>query len=167
MSKPIGNIVKLLAGVLFVAPLSFAVAQHEERHGGHRSGMRHMGQLRMLRELDLSDDQRQQVRALFDEARATGVHERLVESRKALHDAIEQGADEGTLRQLASELGDVEGDSAVEGSRIQARVRELLTAEQRQELEQLKQEAEARMEERRKRFEERKSRRGKSGPNPL
>ena len=32
-----------------------------------------MGRLEMLRELDLTEDQRQQVRALFDEVEATGV----------------------------------------------------------------------------------------------
>jgi Spy/CpxP family protein refolding chaperone len=126
-----------------------------------------MSQLRMLRELDLSDDQRRQVRALFEEVEGTGVPERLREAREALHDAIESGADEVSLRQLASQLGAVEGDAAVERARVHGRIQEVLTAEQRKELEQLKEQAEERMELHRRQREERKARRGKSGADLL
>jgi Spy/CpxP family protein refolding chaperone len=160
---------------------SVAVAQHQGRtrgggHGLHPEGMGPMGprgpmgpgsQLRMLRELDLSDDQRQQIRALFEEVEASGVPERLRQTRESLHQAIESGADEATLRQQASQLGEVEGDAAVEWARVRARIQEILTAEQEKELEQLKQEAEERMEVVRRQREERRARRGKSGADLL
>jgi Spy/CpxP family protein refolding chaperone len=123
--------------------------------------------MRMLRELDLSDDQRQQIRALFEEVGATGVPERLRQARESLHEAIESGADEATLRQQASELGEVEGDAAVEWARVNARIQEILTAEQKKELERLKQEAKERMEMLRRQREERRARRGKSGADLL
>ena len=126
-----------------------------------------MGPMRMLRELDLSDDQRQQVRALLEAVDATGVPERLRQARESLHDAIESGADESTLRQQASQLGEVEGDAAVEWARVRARIQEILTPEQKKELEQLKQEAKERMERLRRQREERKARRGKSGADLL
>jgi Spy/CpxP family protein refolding chaperone len=172
--------IKLL-GIALTSALalaSTAVAQHEGRHrGGERGpqgeGMGPMGhggpmsQLRMLRELDLSDDQRQQIRALFEEVDASGAPERLREARESLHNAIESGADEASLRQLASQLGAVEGDAAVERARVHTRIQEILTADQRRELEQLKVQAEERMEMLRRQREERRARRGKSGADPL
>ena len=121
----------------------------------------------MLRELDLSDEQRQQIRALFEEAGATGAPERLRQARESLHDAIESGADEATLRQQASQLGEVEGDAAVEFARVRARIQEVLTADQKEELEQLKKEAEERREMLQRQGKERRERRGKSGADLL
>ncbi len=163
-----------LAGALALASET-AFAQHEGRprgggHGPRGEGMGPvgpMGQLGMLRELDLTGDQREQIRALFEEVEATGVPDRLREARESLHKAIESGADESTLRQQASQLGEVEGDAAVEWARATARIREILTPEQKKELEQLKKEAEERMEMLRRQREERKARRSESGADLL
>jgi Spy/CpxP family protein refolding chaperone len=121
----------------------------------------------MLRELDLSEDQRERVRTVFDEVDATGVPDRLRGARESLHDAIESGADESTLRQQASQLGEVEGDAAVEWARARARILQILTPEQKKELEQLKREAEERREMFQRQREERKARRSKSGADLL
>ncbi len=174
MSNRIG--IKLL-GIALTSALalaSTAVAQHEGRHRGgeHPPGeglgpTDHGGLRRMLRELNLSDDQRHQVRALFEEAQATGVPERLREARESLHDAIESGADEASLRQLASQLGAVEGDAAVERARVHTRIQEILTADQKKELELLKEQAKEKMEMLRRQREERRARRGKSGADLL
>ena len=172
-----GTRIKLL-GIALASALALAStagAQDEGRprgreRGPHGEGMGPMGPggpMRMLRELDLSDDQRQQIRALFEEVDATGVAKRLRESRESLHDAIESGADESTLRQQASQLGEVEGDAAVEWARVHARIQEILTTEQRKELEQLKQDAKERMEMLRRQREERKALKGKSGADLL
>lgn len=162
-----------LAGALALA--TAAVAQHEGRprgggHGPRGEGMGPMGpmgQLGILRELDLTEDQRTQIRALFEEVEATGAPDRLREARESLHDAVESGADESTLRQQAAQLGEVEGDAAVEWARARARIQEILTPEQKKELEQLKKEAEERMEMFRRQREERKARRSKSGADLL
>ena len=162
-----------LASALALA--STAVAQNEGRRRGGEHGPRgegmgpmgHAGPMRMLRELDLSDEQRQQIRALFEEAGATGAPERLRQARESLHDAIESGADEATLRQQASQLGEAEGNAAVEFARVRARIQEVLTADQKEELEQLKKEAEERREMLQRQREERRARRGKSGADLL
>jgi Spy/CpxP family protein refolding chaperone len=156
-------------GVAMVSALllaSTAAAQRDGRRGFHGEGPHWPGRsMRMLRELDLSDEQRQQVRALFEEVERTGVPERLREARESLHEAIESGADESTLRQQASALGEVEGDAAVEIARVRSRIQEILTPEQKQELEQLKAQARERMELHRRHREERK--RSKSGADLL
>ncbi len=110
----------------------------------------------------------EQVRALFEEVEGTGVSRAAARRRASLlHDAIESGADESTLRQQATQLGEVEGDAAVEFARVRARIQEILTAEQKKELEQLKKEAEERREMHQRQREERKERRSGSGADPL
>ena len=170
-----------LASALLIA--SAAVAQHEGRRGGR--GFRHEGMgpggpmgpmaaMGMLRQLDLSEEQRERIRALFEEVEATGASERLREARKSLHDAIEAGADEAALRAEAAELGEAEGDAAVEWARVRARIQEILTPEQKTELEELKKDAQERMEMIRRQREEpeylrgpkyRAARTGRRGPD--
>jgi Spy/CpxP family protein refolding chaperone len=123
--------------------------------------------MRLLRELDLNETQRQQIRSIMEEVEATGAPARLRESRRALHEAIEAGADEATLRQAASQLGEAEGDAAVEWVRARARIQEILTDEQKKELEELEREAEERMDLDRRHREEQKARKSKSGANLL
>jgi Spy/CpxP family protein refolding chaperone len=172
------NRIKLLGVGLASALLitSAAVAQHEGRRGGR--GFRHEGMgpggprgpmavMGMLRQLDLSEEQRERIRALFEEVEATGASERLREARQSLHDAIESGADEAALRAEAAELGEAEGDAAVEWARVRARIQEILTPEQKTELEELKKDAQERMEMIRRQREERRARRSKSGADLL
>ncbi len=160
-----------LASALALA--SAAATETQGRRGfrgdGHigMGGMGGFGAMRMLRELDLTEDQRKQVRALFDEVEATGVTQRLRDARESLHESIESGADESTLRQQAAELGEVEGDAAVELSRVRSRIQELLTPEQKKELEQLKAQAKERMEMHRRHREERRGTKDKSGADLL
>ena len=144
-----------LAGMVLAAPMTLA-AQHERHRrdrGGHGGGP---GAL--MRELDLSEEQREQLRALRGQATARETFERLRTSREALNGAIDNGADEGTLRQLASEVGTAEGDAAVERARMQAELMEILTPEQQQEYRALKAERKEKQEARRKRFEEHRGR---------
>lgn len=153
-----------IAGSMLVLPMALAAQPRGPQGRGGFDG----GPGQMLRELDLSDAQREQVRAIFEETRSTGTMERMMEARKALQDAVESGtADEGTLRQLAYDLGQVEGDAAVERARIHARVQEILTPEQREELQTLKQERKEEMAKRRERFEERRQRRRNENPGSL
>ena len=155
-----------LAGALALSDA--ASAQNQGRRGFRGEGsMRPGSPLFLLRGLDLSDDQREQVRALFEEVEGTGVPERLRAARQSLHDAIESGADESTLRQQATELGEVEGDAAVEFARVRSRIQEILTPEQKKELEQLKAQAKERMEMHRRHREERKEKKSGSGADLL
>jgi Spy/CpxP family protein refolding chaperone len=126
-----------------------------------------MGPLAMLRELDLSEEQRGQIRALFEEIDQTGTPAKLREAREALHDAIESGEDESMLREMAARLGEAEGDAAVEWARVRARVQEILTEDQKKELDQLKQDEKERRDMLRKQHEERRARRAKKAGNPL
>ena len=151
-----------LAGAMALASTT-AESQMRHRFGGEGPA----GSMRLLHELDLDDQQRQQVRDLFEEVERSGVPDRLREARETLHRAIESGADESTLRQHAAELGEIEGDAAVEFARVRTRVQEILTPEQREQLEQLKAQAKERMEMHRRHRQERREGRSKSGANLL
>jgi periplasmic protein CpxP/Spy len=159
-----------------IAPLVVISASFAQPGGGHRGGrgfgpgpgMGPFEGLRMLRELDLSDEQRQQVKDVLDKARETGTQSQLMQARKALQDAVESSTiDEDNIRNLADQVGVAEGNAAVERAHIHQQILQILTDEQRQELDKMKVEAKQRMEERRQRFEQRVKERANKGANPL
>lgn len=155
----------ILIGSMLLIPLALSASvQPEGRRGfrGDRGGRGGPGAI--LRELDLSETQREQLRSL----REQGSHEtmeRLMQRRQALNEAVENGADEGTIRQLAFETGEAEGDAAVERARMHQQMLEILTPEQREEYAALRQERKKEMEERRERFQKRMSNRRNQEPD--
>ena len=148
-----------LVASLLAAPMTLSASiQPEGRHGfrGERGGRGGMG--RIVRELDLTDEQRERMRALRNQG-SRDTFERVSNARRALNEAVESGADEGTIRQLAFQYGEAEGDAAIERSRMHAQFLAILTPEQRQQYETLKAERKQRMEERRERMRERRENR--------
>ena len=86
-----------------------------------------------LRELDLTESQREQVRAIVEprEAETRAIGERAMAARQALHAATTSASfDEGLVRTRAAELASVEADLAVSRARIYADVFQILTPEQ-------------------------------------
>jgi protein CpxP len=86
-----------------------------------------------LRELNLTESQREQVRTIVEprEAETRAIGERAMAARQALHAATTSASfDEGLVRARAAELASVEADLAVSRARIYADVFQLLTPEQ-------------------------------------
>jgi protein CpxP len=86
-----------------------------------------------LRELNLTDAQREQVRAIVEsrEAETRAIGERAMAARQALHAATTSASfDEGLVRARAAELAALEADLAVSRARIYADVFQILTPEQ-------------------------------------
>jgi protein CpxP len=101
-----------------------------------------------LRGLDLTDAQREQVKAIMeshrDEQKAIGA--RMQAARKALHEAIAADAfDETAVRAKAAEIGAVEADAAVLQARIKGEISAILTPEQLKKAKELRGEMENRM----------------------
>jgi protein CpxP len=93
-----------------------------------------------LRELNLTDAQREQVKQIVDsrqqEARAIG--DRAMAAREALHAATTSPSfDEGLIRAKAAEVAAIEADLAVSRARIFADVFQLLTPEQQAKVKEL------------------------------
>jgi protein CpxP len=93
-----------------------------------------------LRELNLTDAQREQVRQIVDsrqqETRAIG--ERAMAAREALRAATTSPSfDEGLIRARAAELAAIDADMAVAQARIFADVYQMLTPEQQAKVKEL------------------------------
>ncbi len=91
-----------------------------------------------------------------------------MEARKALQDAIESPKmDENNIRNLADQMSPLEANAAVERAQIHQQILQILTDEQRQQLEKMKTEMKQRMEERKQQFQKRRQERANKGSNPL
>ena len=112
----------------------------------------------MLRGLDLSEAQQQQIRQLREQHReqTRPIVERLREARQAREAAMTATPfNEGQIRAAMQQLAVVESDLAVQQARLQADVRAILTPEQVQQLDARRAERDARMNERRERMRQR------------
>jgi len=107
-----------------------------------------------LGQLDLSDAQKQQVRAIMqrhrEQSRAT--MERVQEAMQAQRAAINAvPVNEAAVRQASAALAAVQADAAVEQARLHADIFSILTVEQQEKAKQLEAQARARGQERRQR----------------
>jgi len=152
-----------LVGSMFSVPLTLSASVQPEGHRGFR-GNRGGGGRAIFHELDLSEDQRAQMHTLR-EATSRDIFERLMERRNELSEAVDNGADEATIRQLAYEYGEAEGDAAVERARMHAQMMEILTEEQQEQYLAFKEERKQKLEGRRKRMQERMQNRRNRNPD--
>ena len=116
----------------FGGPVDSAQGRPGRGRGGLGGPMGPLGGL-PLRELNLTESQREQVRAIVEprEAETRAVGERAMAARQALHAATTSASfDEGLVRARAAELASVEADLAVSRARIYADVLQILTPEQ-------------------------------------
>jgi len=127
--------------VLVVAATVFALAQGHQgmgekmRHGGPGDMVEHMS-----RELNLTDAQKDQVKALMEAQRGTEQerHAKLDDIRKQLDAASANGQfDEEKIRGLANQQAQLMADQMVDHFRLHSKIYGLLTAEQRTKAEQM------------------------------
>lgn len=89
---------------------------------------------RIARALDLTDDQKGQIKTVL-KSHAAEIEAQMKASaaaRRALHDAVlAQPADEAAIRARAAELGQVHGDGAILFSKVRTEIQPILTPEQR------------------------------------
>ena len=96
---------------------------------------------RMARALDLSDDQKSQIKAVL-KTHAAEIEAQMKASsaaRRGLHQAVlAQPIDENGIRAAAASLGSVEGDGAVLFAKIRTEVEPILTETQRAKIQQFR-----------------------------
>jgi Spy/CpxP family protein refolding chaperone len=161
------------AMVTLVAGSTLALAQPAPRRGFGGRGPEGPGgsfvglQVELLRGLDLSEVQRDQVRTIMtthrEESRA--LQQRQQAAMRALQDATE-GTDEAAIRQQGEAVGAVIADAAVLRSKVRAEVWAVLTPEQQAKAEQLRAERKTRMAERQKQMQQRMEQRRQRGAQP-
>lgn len=116
----------------------------------------------MLRRLNLTDAQRDQVKQIMDNHKddQKALMDRLRPAHEALDTAVTASPlNEGAVRGAASELANVESDLAVERARIHQEVLQILTAEQKAQLAKQQAEMKTRRAEMEKRMSERREQR--------
>jgi periplasmic protein CpxP/Spy len=127
----------LIASSLAFGLGSGALAQSDERPGPMPSHGMH----RMLRHLDLSEAQRDQVFKIFHD-QAPAMHERMKAARAAREDLEKLASASAFDRARARAIADTEAKAIAEmevmRAESMARVREILTPEQRAKLNQLR-----------------------------
>ena len=158
-----------LVGSMLAVPLTLSASIQPEGRRGFRGDRGGSGRA-IFHELDLSEGQREQMRALREgqqgqQGTSREIFERLMERRNALNEAVDNGADEAAIRQLAYECGEAEGDAAVERARMHAQMMEILTEEQREQYLAFKEEQKQKREQRRKRKQERMENRRNRNPD--
>ena len=94
--------------------------------------------LRILRQLDLTDEQVEAIQKVQEanKEKAEASRKAITEATKALHEATVKG-DEAGIREASTNLGKVIGNGAALRASTMASVKEVLTDEQRKELEEL------------------------------
>ena len=159
----------VLAGAALSAAQA-ALAAEEQRRGGRGGRGAWMGGMRgggpagaflPLGRLDLSTEQRDQVRTVMEENReAVGAQlPEMRAAREALAEAVSSAeVDEERIRSLAADVGRLAGDAAVRRAQVYAAVWQVLTPEQQARVEEIAAEREERRSARRERMQERRER---------
>lgn len=137
------NRILVIAGIaaLVIGATIFALAQGHPGMGGqmHGGGPQDMVE-HISRELNLTDAQKEQVKAIFEAQRAVEEerHTKLEELRKQIDAATANGQfDEATVRPLASQQAQLMTDQMIDHLRMHSKLYALLTAEQRTKADQM------------------------------
>ena len=137
-------------------------------HGfGRRGPGGPMGDFGVLRGLDLTEDQRAQVRQIMqghrDEFRA--VEQRLQAAHRAQQEAVEATPfDENAVRARAADVAAIQADAVVLRAKVHSDVFAVLTPEQQAKAAELKAQREQRMQERRQQMQQRRQQRATPTP---
>ena len=153
-----GSVAAAVATLLVVLLVAASVSEAQRRGGrGGRGGLgdgRPAATLLPLRQLELSDEQREQVRAAVADSREAGrdTARAIRDARRGIAEAVAaEAVDEERIRALAADLGRLQGDAAVGRANLRAALWRLLTPEQQARAAEIRTERAARQEDRRER----------------
>lgn len=140
---------------------------HGGRFGGGPFGFGRAPGMELLRQLDLTDQQKEQIKGIFEQHKADfqQVRERLHAAMQAQHAAADATpADEATIRAKAGEVAAAQADMIVLGSKVRAEVFQVLTPEQQAKAKELKAQREQRRQEWQQKLQERRQQRQQQQP---
>lgn len=124
----------LITAVLFAAGCTGMFAQRGAGPNGSGGGQM-FG--RMFRNLDLTDEQRTEIRKILEAERSVmqPVHQQLRDNREALQAATKDGQfNEAEVTKLAQKQGELMAQTIVSRERVQSQIWQILTPEQRDKL---------------------------------
>jgi len=128
----------LAAGFAFAQTTTTTPQTGAARHPGVRA----MVHKRMMKQLNLTPDQQQQAKSIFQAARQSvqPQTQQLKTDRQALHAAVQAG-DNAKIQQLTAEMGTLRGNVMAARAQAQSKFFALLTPDQRTKAEQFQQKA--------------------------
>ena len=129
-----------------------AVDTNTSDNGGrrHRFGHR-MGMMRALKEVGVTDTQKEQIRGIMRQQRPQmqPLRKQMVQERRALRNATQTSpVNESAIRTQAARVAQVHADLAVQRAHMADRVRAVLTPEQQAKLKEIQAQRDAKMDER-------------------
>jgi Spy/CpxP family protein refolding chaperone len=157
------------AAVMVTGIGATALAQGRGGPWGRGGGGMRMEMAHGLRQLDLTAEQRELVRAVFDQHRAAqqALRERAAAARQALREAERaEPLNEGVIRSKAADVAAVEADAAVLRAQVHSEVFRLLTPEQQAKARSLREQREVRRQERQELRKQRLEQRRQAQPRP-
>jgi Spy/CpxP family protein refolding chaperone len=149
------NLLTITAAAALAAGMAFAQTSAPAPAPGPQQGQgrawRHRGMFRqrMARALNLTDAQKAQAKAIFQEAKQTAqpLRDQVKQTRQALSDAVKAN-DTAKIQSLSAQLGSLRGQLLTIRSEAMAKFYGTLNADQRTKVDQLKQRMHTRMERR-------------------
>jgi Spy/CpxP family protein refolding chaperone len=127
------------AVVALVAAVSGAAQQPQEQQRPPRGFGRGMGPggpgpLGMLQRLNLTDEQRTQIRAILDEQRSSQPDQKEMDLQKQLHEAVfADNPDQAKIDELKTAITAAHADALNAHVAVQLKIAQILTPEQRQQ----------------------------------
>jgi protein CpxP len=141
---------KIIFAILAISVLSlgaiFAIAQKGEMNKGSfdkgRGGKRGFGFGRMAEKLNLTDEQKAQIKQITEaeKTKVEPIFTALKDNRQKLADLSGETFDEAKVQALATEQGNLSAQLIVEKERTKSQIFQILTPEQREQAKQLKEE---------------------------
>ena len=116
--------------------------------GGHHGWGRHHGFGELLKQLNLTDAQKQQVKQFFSDNKPAFKTNmlNLLKAKQAVDAAIEKNpSDESTIRSLSANVGTAQTELSAQRAKFDAFLQSILTTEQKQTLTTLQQKRDARI----------------------
>ncbi len=123
------------AAIMVAAAGSVSVIAQPQGFGrgpGRGMGPDGPGPMGMLKRLDLTDDQRAQIKAILAERKAEGPDQKLLDLQKQLHEAIfADTPDESKIGELKTAINAAEAAALNDRVALQLKIAQVLTPEQR------------------------------------
>ncbi|UTW44260.1 Spy/CpxP family protein refolding chaperone [bacterium SCSIO 12696] len=147
-----------LVGAFTISTATLAESGKGGKHRGHHA--EHTFK-RMAKHLNLDQSQREQARAIHEEMRPQmrELKKESREVRKALGEAVRNGASQAEIEALAAQQGELHGQLVAKRAEMKGRIHDLLTDEQKQQLEEHRQKRMERKQQRREKIQQRREER--------
>jgi Spy/CpxP family protein refolding chaperone len=143
------TVAAVAAGMAFAQTPAPAPAPQPGQAATH-ARPRAMVRRRLMQALNLTDAQKQQAKAIFQQARqdSASIREQLKQNREALAAAV-QANDSAKIQQLSNQMGTLQGQALSIRSQSMAKFYSTLTPDQQAKANQLRQKIQQRMQQRR------------------